>query len=374
MIKIAHFIYDSSENPWLGGGGYIRTVEIYKRFPGNYKIDLFCGDFYNSHQIPLNEQIHVKFIGRKSKCYLLSRLWYIIKVYKLLKFINNKYDLVIEDFSPYSPLFTFRFISKKKLICIVQNYFGFANHFKKFGPAGILPFIFEKTLLKKYDNYIFSSDDLKQIVYKNIRLSAVESESIPNGVSDEFLGTHKENVPKRGLLFAGRLEIYQKGIDTLLEQFSLLINKFPDLTLTIAGNGKDRLKVESLINKFNLQNNTTVKGRVDIYELKHLYSSSYITVIPSRYESWGMVSLESQACGTPVVASNIPGLRQTLQHQKSGFLFNNTDELISYISSLLNNSKMHEQMSHEARRFASGFTWKKQAVRTKKLMEKLIRG
>lgn len=198
-------------------------------------------------------------------------------------------------------------------------------------------------------------------------------ESIPNGVPDEFLATNKEDVPGRGLLFAGRLEIYQKGIDILLEQFSVLIKKFPDLTLTIAGGGKDRVKVELLIKKLNLQNNTRIKGRVDIYELKCLYSSSYITVIPSRYESWGMVSLESQACGTPVVASNIPGLRQTLKHQKSGFLFNNTDELISYISSLLNNNKMHEQMSHEARRFASGFTWKKQAVLTKEFMEKLIR-
>jgi len=374
MIRIAHFIYDSSDNPWLGGGGYIRTVEIYKRLPGNYQIDIYCGSYYNSRDFFIKKNVQVIFIGKKSKNYLLSRFWYVIKAAGVLKKESINYDLVLEDFSAYSPVFSFRFVKKDRLICILQNYFGFLNHFKKFGPAGLVPFIFENKLLNKYNNYIFSSRDLSEIVYKKNNISPVESTIIPYGVPDDFLAVPEKGNFKKGLLFAGRLEIYQKGIDILLEQFSLLIKNFPDLTLTIAGGGKDCSKVESLINKFKLNNNIINKGRVDMTELKNLYSSSYLTIIPSRYESWGMVSLESQACGTPVVASNIPGLRQTLQHQKSGFLFNNTDELVSYISLLLNNSKMHEQMSHEARRFASEFTWERQAVRTKEFIEKLIRG
>ncbi|MDG5814493.1 glycosyltransferase family 4 protein [Chitinispirillales bacterium ANBcel5] len=373
MFRIAHFIYDNEKNPWLGGGGFYRTVELYKRFPENFRIDIYCASFVGSENYAINKRVQVIFLGKKKKSYLLSRLQYSSEAKKMLKRTRSLYDVVIEDFSPYSPLFSFKYITSGKLISILQNYYGASIHLKKFGPAGLIPFIFEKYCISHFNgNTLFSSQDLMNIISKKCALNPSNPMVVENGVEEEFFTTPKEEKDPQTVLFLGRIEIFQKGIDILLQQFSILVKHNPEVRLIIAGSGKDSEKVKSRIKWHKIDDNTEFLGRVERKELPSLISSCSLTVVPSRYESWGMVSLESQACQTPVVARNIPGLRQTVVHEKTGFLFETPNQMSQYIAILLRERNNRRAMGEEGRRFAQNYSWYKLAQKKAKYIDHVI--
>lgn len=112
------------------------------------------------------------------------------------------------------------------------------------------------------------------------------------------------------ILFVGRLS-RQKNVPRLLDAFRLLQKKH-DSVLHIAGDGEERSSIESYI-KTNDIPNVVLHGTVVGERLPALYASCDIFVLPSDYESFGIVNLEAMAAGIPIVASDIPGVRRLLQ-------------------------------------------------------------
>lgn len=141
----------------------------------------------------------------------------------------------------------------------------------------------------------------------------------------------------------------------------------------VAGTGKDEKKLKALIGQMRLEKNVMTAGRVGGMKKMRLFSESLATVIPSRYESWGIVSLESQACGTPVVASNIPGLRQTVISKETGFLFSDRDEFLRCCLKIIKDSRLREKMSSNAKKFAKNFSWDKLAAEQEKFYFEIVR-
>jgi D-inositol-3-phosphate glycosyltransferase len=173
------------------------------------------------------------------------------------------------------------------------------------------------------------------------------------------------------VLFVGRIEPL-KGIDTLLRAMALVVPGIPcwqeQVSVIIVGGapgaGVEKVhaelaRLESLRAELGIQDLVTFQGAEDQDRLIYYYSAADLVVMPSHYESFGMVALEAMACGTPVVASKVGGLAYNVRDGETGFLVPHRDPeaLAAKIRLLLCDGQLREQMSGQALRWAQQYGW-----------------
>ena len=136
------------------------------------------------------------------------------------------------------------------------------------------------------------------------------------------LGSHEKVI-----LYVGRFD-ERKGIETLVKACSLLKEKgVQNLKLLIIGgssedmpDGDERKRIENLVDQLGLKESTVFAGRIWHDVLPLYYTAADVCVIPSHYEPFGLVAIEAMACGVPVVASNVGGLKFTIIPEETGLL------------------------------------------------------
>jgi len=173
------------------------------------------------------------------------------------------------------------------------------------------------------------------------------------------------------LLFVGRIEPL-KGIDTLLSALQLLQQSgdMPaHLCLSVIGGDPAKPletrhaeleKLMMLCKELGLSDMVTFLGRRAQETLHYYYASSDIVVMPSHYESFGMVALEAMACGTPVIASDVGGLAQLVQDGETGFLVPGRDPaaMAKCLRCLLSDQELLVRLGRQAANYAEGYGWK----------------
>ncbi|HUP27293.1 MAG TPA: glycosyltransferase [Chloroflexia bacterium] len=170
------------------------------------------------------------------------------------------------------------------------------------------------------------------------------------------------------LLFVGRIERL-KGIDTLLESVAVVSRTCSgrDLKVLIVGGGgqtedenAELKRVVQLHRDLNLEDQVEFVGSKPQEMLPLYYSAADITIMPSHYESFGMVAIESMASGTPVIASNVGGLSYTVQDGETGFLVpeENHFALAEQVHTLLKNPDLRRRMGEQATRHAAQYSWR----------------
>ena len=363
-MKILHLIYDDINNPWLGGGGAYRTLEIYKRMPKDVKITVVTGNYPGSKN-ERKENIDYLRLG-SSFNYLISRITFTLGARKIIK--KENYDLLIIDFSPYSPILAYN-LTSKPMIASIQNIQ--AKHIlKKFPLFGVIPFLLEKKALSKYSNFITVSKSTKEKL-----LDTISNESnkniviIPNGVSEDLL-KGKLFIGKY-LFFMGRIEVYQKGLDILLTAYNSISEKDKP-PLIIAGTGPDlkKLKKENLKNK-----KIQFVGKLDLREKIKYLKNSLVLCAPSRFEAQPIVPLEAQAMGKPVLASKIPSMQDTIINNVTGRLYtpNNSEKLAKEIKKIISNKKEIKRLGKNARKYITkNFNWDSQTKKQLKFYKSVI--
>lgn len=167
------------------------------------------------------------------------------------------------------------------------------------------------------------------------------------------------------LLFVGRLEPL-KGIDTLLQAMAHLRETAPDLShtivITIVGGTGDHRELERLRRTscdLGISDRVSFLGPRSQDTLPHFYSAADAVIMPSHYESFGMVALEAMACGTPVIASEVGGLAYLIQDGVTGFRVPSRDheQLADKIAMLLTNPDLRTEMGYAAARYATQYAW-----------------
>ncbi len=218
-----------------------------------------------------------------------------------------------------------------------------------------------KTILKitMVLNYriVSVSDDLSD----KIRLLSITDNGkvvcIPNGVQGELVDYKKqffrENLNKVVLITVGNLTLNKNTsliIDAMHELKS--INK-KKLFLNIVGDGPEKDNLQSLAVKYNLTENVKFWGNLQPDKVFKLIAESNIFVLPSYREGRPNVLLESMAIGTPIVASNINGVKEIVKNEVSGLLFDpdKTIELSSCIKRLVGNNNLEETICGNAKNY-----------------------
>ncbi len=178
----------------------------------------------------------------------------------------------------------------------------------------------------------------------------------------------------RLILFVGRIEPL-KGIDTLLRAIALCVKDrvvcADQLSVAIIGGnpaGNDNAEMErlkALREALDLRDMVTFLGAREQDTLNYYYSAADVVVMPSHYESFGMVALEAMACGTPVVASDVGGLSYLVQDGVTGFRVPNGDPvaLSNALEKIVLNPELRARLSHQAVEYAQQYSWERIADR-----------
>lgn len=230
-MKILHLLYDHIHNPWIGGGAAVRAYEIYKQLAQKgHQITIISGKYPDCKDIE-EKNLQFKFVGT-GKNYILSTFSYAYFANQFLKNNFHKFDVIIEDFAPWNPVFSYKIARQKPIILQIHHREEY-NILKKYFILGIPFFIIEKFYPKKFINI---SSVSQQTSYK---YSLKNYKIIPNGIDENLLKINTNNT-NNYILYVGRIDLYNKGIDLLIQA----THTFP---LAIAGKGKDEKKLKTKI-------------------------------------------------------------------------------------------------------------------------------
>ena len=188
---------------------------------------------------------------------------------------------------------------------------------------------------------------------------------------DQDTAKRKVGIPcgHANILFAGRIEPL-KGIDTLLRAMSILQERHPAAVegtcVAIVGGDPwaddldaEMARLQSLRAELGIHDLVTFLGAKDQDILPYYYAAAEMVVMPSHYESFGMVALEAMAMGTPVIASEVGGLAHLVRHGHNGFHVPSRDPeaLACRILHLLENPDLRRRLGQEARADARSYAW-----------------
>lgn len=206
---------------------------------------------------------------------------------------------------------------------------------------------------------------------------------IPPDEAKEFIGAP---IDSRMILFVGRIEPL-KGVDTLIQAIARMWQKGAvcrhNLCMSIIGGEPDASRdamteemsrLQALSSAYGLDDFVTFLGRRSQETLPYYYSAADVVVMPSHYESFGMVALEAMACGTPVVASQVGGLAFLVQDGETGYHIpvGDVEALSDRLLNLLEDGGLRSRMSHQAAQFARDYAWGKIAAQIADLYQHVL--
>ncbi|NQZ99738.1 MAG: glycosyltransferase family 4 protein [Myxococcales bacterium] len=163
---------------------------------------------------------------------------------------------------------------------------------------------------------------------------------------------------KQRVCYLGRLEPY-KQVDVMLRAVARLTDRFPDVEVLVIGRGIEQPRLEAVARELGIADRTRFTGFVSDAERDALLESSRVCVCPSTKEGWGLTVIDANSCGVPVVASDVPGLRDSVRDAQTGFLVPDTDvdAFAERIGRLLDDDDLAARMGDDARAWSRRFDW-----------------
>ena len=204
---------------------------------------------------------------------------------------------------------------------------------------------------------------------------------IPADEAKMYVGLKPDD---RMVLFVGRIEPL-KGVDTLIQAMSYLqLSEKRPVHLAIIGGdpaaspqemSSEMARLQKLCDDLAVGQTVVFLGKRDQDKLPYYYSAAEVVVMPSHYESFGMVALEAMACGTPVIASEVGGLAYLVRDGETGFTIPDQEPemLCEKISWLLNDDDLNSRMSQRAMEYAQDYAWEKIASQILEVYKELVK-
>ena len=238
-----------------------------------------------------------------------------------------------------------------------ESYIYLPYHFIKWIKVG-----FHRYFIKKYvDYFICPSKKMKIIVKKSFNISEKKIGYLANFTKDVNYNNFKIKKNNKQFLFVGRIS-KEKGVDVAIKSIAYLIKKerLMDIKLKIIGDGKYRKEMEELVDKLEIKNNIEFLGKINNKDIDKHYQKSIAILVPSVwFEIFGLVNIEAMRNKIPVIASNIGGISDIVDHEKTGYLFEtgNYKEMSYYIKKLYKNIELSEKLGENGyKKFISEFS------------------
>lgn len=284
------------------------------------------------------------------------------------------FDVLVEDLNKaalFSPLW-----ARIPVVLLVHHLFGRTAFQEASFPIAAATWALERPVpwfYRKVPVQAVSESTAEDLVARGF--DAEHITVIPNGVDLDFLTPDPEHTrfERPTLLYLGRIKRY-KRIDLIVRALHQLVAEGVDAQLIVAGQGDNEPAIRELIASLGLDDRVSLPGFVDEPEKRRLFRKAWIHVLTSPKEGWGISNLEAAACGTATVASDSPGLRDSVVAGETGFLVPHGDvsALAERLRSLLQDEDLRERLGAKAYRFAQGYSWDHAAQRTESHLKNVI--
>lgn len=350
-LRVLHVIYDDPANPWVAGGGAVRVFELYRRLAGRIDVTVATGNYPGAKDEDVDGVRYLR-LGARGP-YAWSRLTYAAAVNAHLR--RAEYDCAVFDFSTYTPVF----MPADRPCGVTVHHVTGPTARERWGPV-LAPALtaMEGAMIRRAKRLTATSTATYELL-RTIVDPGVGIDLVYAGVPDELFALPR--APGEYLLFFGRMDILQKGLDTILEAMSILVRDRPGLELKMAGRGKDAERVRQMARELGVEGNVTLLGAVDEAERQRLFSGAAVELMPSRFEGFGMVAAEAMAAGVPLVAAAAGSLPEVVGD--GGVLVPPGDAhaLARAVARLLDDAAERERLSAAARVSAERFRWERVA-------------
>jgi D-inositol-3-phosphate glycosyltransferase len=243
----------------------------------------------------------------------------------------------------------------------------------------------ERVVATSADAIVVASDHERSLLTSLYAADASRVHIVPCGVDlDLFVPADKDEARRRLrlgdseriILFVGRIEPL-KGIDVLIGAAAQLHEDENFRVLIVGGDARAEAEVAqltALAERLGVGHHISFVGAVEHDELPLYYNAADVCVVPSYYESFGMVAIESMACGTPVVASRVGGLASTISDGETGYLISwrCPEPFAERLELLLDNDELRASFGRAAREAVERFRWANVAEAVSALYDELL--
>ncbi len=367
-MKILVINWQDWTNP-LSGGAEVHLHETFRRVAAmGHQVTLFCSSYPGAAEEETLDGIRIVRHGGRNTFNFIVPLRY------RSRFRHEGYDVVVDDLNKipfYTPLYV-----REPLVGLSHHFFG-TSIFPEAGPI--------------FGSYVYGAEKLVDLVYKKTPFLVVSQSTLEEFVERGFRREnftlamnaldherlHPTGVPKSShptIGYFGRLKKY-KSVDHVLRAFAGVRERVPDAELVIIGRGDFQPELERLAGELGIAGCTRFTGFVSEEEKLRLLQELWVVVNPSMKEGWGIVNVEANACGTPAVAADTPGLRDSVKHGVTGLLYpyGRIDLLQEDLLKILFDHPLRESLSRNAIEFARSLTWEQTAAATVDALERAIR-
>jgi len=349
-LQILHLGFEDWRKPGSGGGA-VRTREVDERLARRHDVTVLVTRYRGARE-RVERGVRWVPIGLP-----LGYWGGILSYFAVLPLAARRHraDLVVEDFAaPIGSLLPHLW-TRRPLVAVVQ-WLDAEGKARQYG----LPFHrVQARGVRGHRRMVAMSQDLAAEL-RGLNPSA-EVTVVPNGVPPAAFDVREP----RGddVVFLGRLDTAQKGLDLLLEAYAAVADRLPG-RLLLAGDGPDRRSLEAQAAREGVADRVRFLGRVEGEAKLRLLASARVVAMPSRYESFGIVAAEALACGTPVVAFRIGSLREVVTPE-TGVLVEPFD-VAAYAEALVRvatDPERLEALGARGRQWARQYDWDDVAAR-----------
>ena len=358
--------------PILWAGSHRVVYDISKALSKRgHEVIVLTSDIINiKEKKKINSKIdtcnHVKIVRNKIVNFKLTEITGMTISTDIMAFLKKAlkdFDVVhAHEYRTYENIVLHHYAKKYDITYLLQAHGSLRRDDPKRSLKWVYDIFFGYSLLKDASKVIaLTPTEAEQ--YMSMGVPKEKIAIIPNGIDlSEYAelppkGSFKKkfNIPedRKIILYLGRVHKI-KGIDFLIRAYAYLKNKmnFKDAVLVIAGPDDGYLsEVKSLVHDLSVSNSVLFVGSLYGGDKLAAYVDSEVYILPSRYETFGMTVLEAYACGKPVIASDVGGLKELIVDGETGFLFEagNFKQMAEKIVYLLNNSDKAVEIGRKAR-------------------------
>ncbi|HEX5438365.1 MAG TPA: glycosyltransferase family 4 protein [Gemmatimonadaceae bacterium] len=359
--------WQDRDNP-LAGGAEIHLHEIFSRLAARgHEVTLLCSGWRGGAPRAEVDGIEVHRVARRYTFQFAARRYYARAL------ARRDVDVLVEDINKV-PLYTPRW-GARHTMALVPHLFGTTAFRELPLPVAAAVWASERPLVRGYAGLPFeaisdsTADDLvaRGIPRETIRVI------YPGIDSAAYIPDAAMRASQPLFSYLGRLKRY-KGVDLVLRGFARM--RHPTATLAIAGSGDYRPTLERLAQSLDLGERVQFLGFLSEEDKVALLRRSWALVFTSPKEGWGITNFEAAACGTPVIASNAPGLRESVRDGETGFLVPHGDvaALAARMTTLAEQPALVATLGKQARCFVTRFTWDEAAAQTEAHLRAIVEG
>ncbi|MBD3297849.1 MAG: glycosyltransferase [candidate division Zixibacteria bacterium] len=366
-LRILAINWQDLKNP-LSGGAEVHLQELLSRLARwGHEVTLLCSGFPGAADTEEYDGLRV--IRRGSRH---TFNWTAPRAAKRLM-REQTFDVAIEDINKI-PIYTPRF-STVPILAVVPHLFATTVFQEINALLASYIYLMEQPVPRYYRHtpFLVISESTKQDLTSR-GIPANQVRVVHCGIDHQLYRTDplQDKTTEPSVTYVGRLKKY-KSVDHMFEAAARIQDEFPGLTLTVVGSGDDDRRLRQRAVDLGVANRVRFAGFVSAERKVEILRSSWVVVCPSLKEGWGLTNIEANACGTPVVCADVPGLRDSARDGKTALLYpyGDIDALADRLRRMISDNALRETLIAGGLEWAEGFHWDEAARETESILERV---